>query len=82
MIISNLLTSYLNETDPPKKQSEFADEINEVIGWHYLTRATISYWVNSVHLPHIKTARVIYAKAPPGKLRDLFSKIIKVLELQ
>ena len=82
MIIPNLLTSYLNDTQPPKKQSELVDEVNEVMGWQYLTRATVSYWINSVYLPGIKTARVIYAAAPPGKLRDLFGEIIEALEYQ
>ena len=82
MEIANLLTSYLNETEPSKKQYEIADEVNEVLGWQYLTSMTISYWINSVYQPHIKTARIIYSAAPPGKLRDLFGEIIKVLEMQ
>ena len=82
MTIPNLLTSYLNETDPPKKQYEIVDEVNKVIGWQYLTTATISYWINSVYLPDIKTARIIHAAAHPGKLRDLFGEIIEALENQ
>ncbi len=82
MIIPNLLTSYLNETDPPKKQYEIVDEVNEAVGWQYITTATVSYWITGVYLPHIKTARIIYAAAPPGKLRDLFGAIIEALESQ
>ena len=82
MIIPNLLTSYLNETEPPKKQYVIADEVNTVMGWQYITPMTVSYWIRSTYLPDIKTARVVYAAAPPGKLRDLFGAIIKALEKQ
>ncbi len=82
MIISNLLTSYLNETTPPKKQYEIADEANEAVGWQYITPMTVSYWIRNIYIPDIKTARIIYGAAPPGKLRDLFGEIIKVLDMQ
>ena len=82
MIIPNLLTSYLNETDPPKKQYEIADEVNEAFDWQYLTPMTVSYWIRSIYLPDIKTVRVIYDKVPPGKLRELFGAIIEALESQ
>ncbi|MCK4820531.1 hypothetical protein KA005_32500 [bacterium] len=80
MTIPILLTSYLNETKPPKKQYEIADEVNEYIGWQYITPMAVSYWINNVYLPDIKTARIIRAAAPPGKLRDLFDAIIKELQ--
>ncbi len=82
MTIPNLLTSYLNETKPRKKQYVIADEVNECMGWQYITPMTVSYWINSVYLPDIKTARVVHTAAPPGKLRDLFGAIIKALESQ
>ena len=82
MIIPNLLTSYLNETKPRKKQYEIADEVNTIMGWQYITPMTVSYWIRSIYLPDIKTSRIIYAAAPPGKLRDLFGAIIEALESQ
>lgn len=80
MNISNLLTSYLQDNE--LKQYQLADEVNEVFGWQYITPMTVSYWINDVYRPDIKTARIIYAATPFGKLRDLFSAIIDALESQ
>ncbi len=78
MEISNLLTSYLKEEEP---QYQIAVDINDAMGWQYITPMAISYWINNIHLPTIKTARTIRQAAPHGgKLWTLFDAIIKVLE--
>ena len=77
MNISNLLTSYLQDNE--LKQYQLADEVNEVIGWQYITPMTVSYWIRSIYLPDIKTARIVQAAAT-GKLRKLFNQIINELE--
>ena len=77
MNISNLLTSYLQDNE--LKQYQLADEVNEVIGWQYITPMTVSYWIRSIYLPDIKTARIVQAAAT-GKLRELFNQIIDELE--
>jgi hypothetical protein len=76
MDISELLTSYL-DTDEP--QYKIADDINDAMGWQYITPMAISYWINGIHPPTIKTARTIQAAAT-GELRELFDAIIGLLE--
>ena len=77
MNISNLLTSYLK--DNQLNQYQLADEVNDVVGWQYITPMAVSYWVNNVYRPDIKTARIVQAAAT-GKLRELFGAIISELE--
>ncbi len=77
MNISNLLSSYLKDNE--LKQYQLADEVNEVFGWQYITPMTVSYWINDVYRPDIKTARIVQAAAT-GRLRDLFNAIINELE--
>ncbi len=76
--ISELLTSYLEDDEP---QYQIAVDINDAIGWQYITPMMISYWIRDIYRPYVKTARTIRQAAPHGgKLWTLFDAIIKVLE--
>jgi hypothetical protein len=77
MKIPDLISSYLDS----RKQYELADDINEAMGWQFITPMAVSYWVNEVHPPTIKTARTIQSAAT-GQLRELFDAIVNELEPQ
>jgi len=76
--IPDLLTSYL---EPGEPQQKIVDDINDAMGWDYISRQSISHWINGVHPPTAKTALTIMQSAPRGgKLWQLFNSILKVLE--
>ena len=79
MNIPKLVTSYLKDNE--LKQYELANHINEQMGFPFVTPMAISYWINGVYCPSIKTMTMLRLNSQ-GKLRELANAIIKELELE
>jgi uncharacterized protein YqcC (DUF446 family) len=77
MNIQEEIINYIGEDT----QTKLATDINEVKGYQYISRMSVSNWVNGIHLPTLKTAIEIRDAAPQdSELWQLFDSIVKELE--